>query len=180
MEAFSVLRERNQLTVPERLTTALGIRPGAHLAFSFDEAKPGRAELRVLPESYAGIARDLYGTAEERAAHIAEERGAWATEPDPGRASDGTRYLTFDESRRTYRQMDVTRERYEREPKLRWPKCEICHRSIARMNEHRRAHASGLLDEHGLRTDPEQRRRSRERVRKRRAAVSRSAASRSR
>lgn len=166
-----MLRERNQLTLPDRLTTALGIGPGAHLAFAFDEAKPGHVQVRVLPESYAGIAGDLYGSGAERAASIAEERDAWDARADPGRASDGTRYLTFEEARRTYRQTDVTRERYEREPKLRWPKCEICHRSIARMNEHGRAHAAGVLDEGGLRTDPEQRARSRQRVRKWRAAV---------
>ena len=173
IEAISVLRDRNQLTLPERLATALDVRPGDELAFSFDEASPRSARLRVMPRSYAGIAGDLYGrTTEERAAYIAEERSAWDEAEDPGRASDGTPYLTFDESRRTYRQTDVTRERYDREPKLRWPKCEICGRSIAQMKEHRRKHAAHLLNDAGISTDPEQVGRSRRRVRKWRATRS--------
>ncbi len=152
-EAIAVLRERNQLTLPDRVARALGVKAGDQIAVAFDEAAPGRAELRVMPASYAGMAARLYGdAATERAAYIAEERGSWDVPEDPGRASDGTRYLTFEESRRTYRQTDVTPERYEREPKLRWPKCEICGRSIARMTEHRRAHASGLIDRGGVRT----------------------------
>lgn len=173
IEVFSVLRDRNQLTLPDRLASALDVRPGDHLALTFDEASPGAAQLRVLPRSYAGIAGDLYGrTAEERAAYIAEERSSWEDSEDPGRASDGTRYLTLDESRRTYRQTEVTRERYDREPKLRWPKCEICGRSIAQMREHRRKHAANVLSDAGISTDPDQIARSRRRVRKWRASRS--------
>ncbi len=172
MEVISVLRERNQLTLPERLASALEARPGDELALSFDEATPRVAQLRVLPRSYAGIAGDVYGrTAEERAAYIAEERATWDGAEDPGRASDGTPYLSFEESRRTYRQIEVTRERYDREPKLRWPKCDICGRSIARMKDHRRKHAAKLIDDAGVSTDPEQIARSRRRVRKWRASL---------
>jgi hypothetical protein len=171
IEVVAVLRGRNQLTLPERLVTALGARPGDELALTHDETVPGSAHLRVLPRSYAGIAGDLYGrTPDERAAHVAEERASWDESSDPGRASDGTPYLTFEESRRIYRQTDVTRERYEREPKLRWPKCEICGRSIARMKEHRRKHATGVFDEAGVSTDPLQVARSRRRVRRWRAS----------
>ncbi len=177
IEVFSVLRDRNQLTLPDRLATALDVRPGDNLALTFDEASPGAAQIRVLPRSYAGIAGDLYGrTAEERAAYIAEERSSWRDSEEPGRASDGTPYLTFEESRRTYRQTEVTRERYDREPKLRWPKCEICGRSIAQMKEHRRKHAASLLNEAGISQDPEQIARSRRRVRKWRASRSVSSA----
>lgn len=177
IEVFSVLRDRNQLTLPDRLATALDVRPGDNLALTFDEASPGAAQLRVLPRSYAGIAGDLYGrTSEERAAYIAEERSSWRDSEEPGRASDGTPYLTFEESRRTYRQTEVTRERYDHEPKLRWPKCEICGRSIAQMKEHRRKHAASLLNEAGISQDPEQIARSRRRVRKWRASRSVSSA----
>lgn len=173
IEVFSVLRDRNQLTLPDRLATALDVRPGDSLALTFDEASPGAAQLRVLPRSYAGIAGDLYGrTAEERAAYIAEERASWENFEDPGRASDGTPYLTFDESQRTYRQTEVTRDRYDREPKLRWPKCEICGRSIAQMKEHRRKHSANVLNDAGISTDPAQIARSRRRVRKWRASRS--------
>lgn len=173
IEVFSVLRDRNQLTLPDRLATALDAHAGDNLALTFDEASPGTAQLRVLPRSYAGIAGDLYGrTSEERAAYIAEERSSWRDSEEPGRASDGTPYLTFEESRRTYRQTEVTRERYDREPKLRWAKCEICGRSIAQMKEHRRKHAGNVLNDAGISTDPEQIARSRRRVRKWRAATS--------
>lgn len=170
IEVLAQLRERNQLTIPERLAAALKARPGDDLLLTYDEAAPATAQLRVLPRSYAGIAGDLYGkTSAERAAYIAEERASWDRE-DPGRAADGTPYLTFDESRRTYRQTEVTRERYHREPKLRWPKCDICGRSIAQLKEHREKHAAKLIDDSGISTDPEQIARSRRRVRKWRAA----------
>jgi hypothetical protein len=125
------------------------------LVLTFDEERPHTAQLRVLPRSYAGIARDVYGrTAEERAAYVAEERATWGEDADPGRASDGTPYLTFEASRRTYRQTEVTRERYDREPKLRWPKCDICGRSIARMKEHRRKHEAKLVNDAGVSIEP--------------------------
>jgi len=115
IEVISILRERNQLTLPERLASALEARPGDQLALTFDEGPPRTARLRVLPRSYAGVAGDIYGgTSEARAAYISEERATWDDADDPGRASDGTQYLTFDESRRAYRQTDVTRERYDR------------------------------------------------------------------
>ncbi len=170
IEVLAQLRERNQLTLPERLARALKAGPGDDLLLTYDESDPGSARLRVLPRSYAGIAGDLYGrTAQERAAYIAEERASWDRE-DPGRSADGTPYLTFEESRRTYRQTEVTRERYDREPKLRWPKCDICGRSIAQMKEHRRKHAAKLISDAGISTEPEQIARSRRRVRKWRAS----------
>src|SRR3954468_14332114 len=170
IEVLAQLRERNQLTLPERLAALLQAKPGDDLLLTYDESAPAIAQLRVLPRSYAGMAGDLYGKSSgERAAYVAEERASWDRQ-DPGRAADGTQYLTFDESRRTYRQTAVTRERYDREPKLRWPKCDICGRSIARMKEHRQKHAAKVIDDSGISTDPEQIERSHRRVRKWRAA----------
>ena len=169
LEVLTQLRDRNQLTLPERVAAAMQAQAGDDLLVTFDETTPDVVHLRRLPRSYAGIAGDLFGTAEERAAYIAEERASWDRD-DPGRAADGTPYLTFEQSRRTYRQMDVTRERYDREPKLRWPKCDICGRSIANMKDHRQKHSAKLIDEAGLSTDPAQIERSRRRVRKWRAA----------
>ena len=172
IEVVAVLRERNQLTLPERIVEALGARAGDHFAISFDEATPGSAELRTLPRSYAGVAGDLYGrSAEERAVYIADERASWGDGEDPGRARDGTPYLSFEESRRIYRQTEVTRERYDREPKLRWPKCAICGRSIANMREHRARHAAGRFNRVGVSTESAQVARSRKRVRKWRASM---------
>jgi hypothetical protein len=170
IELIALLRDRNQLTLPERVAVAIQAKPGDELLVSFDEGEPDTLRLRLLQPSYAGIAGDLYGkTAEERASYIAEERASWHDDSDPGRASDGTPYLTFEESKRTYRQSDVTRERYEKEPKLRWPKCDICGRSIANMKDHKRKHAKSVLTDAGISTDPEQVRRTRQRVRKWRA-----------
>jgi hypothetical protein len=179
-----ILRERNQLTLPDRIASRIAAKPGDRLLLSVGPAEPGESNdtgvvrLKRLPDSYAGIADGVYGrTAEEHAAYIAAERDSWEREPVVPRATapDGTPYLTFAESQRTYRQTDVTRERYQREAKLRWPKCEICGRSIARMRDHLAAHQAGRLDQRGLNTDPTQRARSRRRVQKWRASVARSA-----
>lgn len=168
-DAIVQLRDRNQLTLPDRLASAIGAKVGDDLLLEHDDATPGVVRVRLLPRSFAGIAGDLYGTAEQRATYIAEERASWDDET-PGRAADGTPYLSFEESRRVYRQTEVTRERYDREAKLRWPKCEICGRSIAKMREHRRKHAAKLMTDKGISNDPRQIARSRQRVRKWRVA----------
>ncbi|MEK7862801.1 MAG: hypothetical protein AAB295_05995, partial [Chloroflexota bacterium] len=99
---------------------------------------------------------------------------SWDRPSSPaGRASDSTPYLSYEESKHVYRQTEVTRERYEREPKLRWPKCEVCGRSIARMNDHLAAHRSGRLTADGISTDARQVDRSRRRVGKWRKAMAR-------
>ena len=179
------LRERNQLTLPDRIAARIGAKPGDRLLLTagsgeLDEA--GVVRLKRLKDSYAGIATGMYGrTAEERAAYVSTERDSWEREPAvPAVAApaavaapDGTPYLTFEESRRTYQQTDVTPERYERDAKLRWPKCGICGRSIARMRDHLTAHQAGVLNERGVRTDPEQRARSGRRVAKWRASLAR-------
>lgn len=176
IQAQVTLRERNQLTLPDRVAAEIEAKPGDRLLLAIDRHEPGVVRLKRLRDSYAGIADGVYGgTAEEQAAYIATERDSWERTPvgPTTAAPDGTRYLTFEESRRTYWQTEVTRERYEAEPKLRWPKCDICGRSIARMREHLAAHASGKLDDRGVNTDPKQRTRSRRRVEKWRASLAR-------
>lgn len=167
------LRDRNQLTLPDRVAERIGAKTGDRLLLTFDPGEAGIIRLKRLPDSYAGIADGVYGsTTEQHLAYIAEERASWERTASPtASAPDGTPYLTFEESKRVYRQTDVTRERYERDPKLRWPKCEICGRSIARMNDHRAAHGAGLLTEKGINTDPRQMKRSKERVTKWRRSV---------
>lgn len=176
MQVQATLRERNQLTLPDRVAALIQAKPGDRLLLTVSAGEPGVVRVKRLRDSYSGIAPGVYGrTAEERAAYVTAERESWertATTPT-ATAPDGTRYLSFEESRRTYWQTDVTRERYEREPKLRWPKCDICGRSIARMREHAAAHAAGALDERGVNTDPRQRARSRRRVAKWRASLAR-------
>lgn len=178
VQAQATLRERNQLTIPDRIAERIEAKIGDRLLLTVESAEPGVLRVKRLRDSYAGIADGVYGqTAEEHAAYITTERDSWERESTipMAAAPDGTPYLTFEESRRTYWQTDVTRERYEREPKLRWPKCETCGRSIARMREHTVAHRDGKLDERGINTDPQQRVRSRRRVAKWRASLARKA-----
>ncbi|HEX9496459.1 MAG TPA: hypothetical protein VGA38_11940 [Candidatus Limnocylindria bacterium] len=177
IQVQATLRDRNQLTIPDRIAAQIEAKPGDRLLLTIDTAEPGIVQVKRLKDSYAGIADGVYGqTAEEHAAYIATERDSWDHSDVPTVAGpDGTPYLTFEESRRTYWQTDVTRERYEREPKLRWPKCDICGRSIARMRDHLVAHRDGKLDDRGINTDPQQRTRSRRRVAKWRASLARKA-----
>ncbi|HET8567539.1 MAG TPA: AbrB/MazE/SpoVT family DNA-binding domain-containing protein [Candidatus Limnocylindria bacterium] len=167
------VRDRNQITLPARVAARLGAKVGDTLVVTVPDGTPPRAELRPVLRSYAGVAGDLYGaTPEERMAYVAEERASWG-DADAGAAADGTPYLTFEQSKRVYWQTEVTPERYAREPKLRWQKCDLpgCRRSIAKMREHRAAHASGLLDERGDRTDAAQVARTRSRVAKWRRSI---------
>lgn len=185
IEVQVTLRERNQLTLPDRIAARIAAKPGDRLLLtvgtvgeageSNGQGEAGVVRLKRLKDSYAGIAAGIYGrTAEERAAYVSTERDSWEREAVPTDAApDGTPYLTFEESKRIYQQTDVTRERFEREAKLRWPKCGVCGRSIARMRDHLTAHQAGLLDERGVRTDPEQRARSSRRVTKWRASLGR-------
>lgn len=171
VETVVTLRERNQLTLPDRVARKIGARPGRRLILTLEEDASVR--LRPLLESYAGVAAEAYGgTAESVAAYLAAERASWEAD-DPGRATDGTRYLTLRESRLLHPRIDITPELYARKPVLRWPKCEIrsCGRLIAEMKTHLRKHRTGLIDRAGIRTDAPQRTRSRERVRKWRATM---------
>ncbi|MBI3522847.1 MAG: hypothetical protein HY071_07045 [Chloroflexi bacterium] len=165
LEARAVLRERNQLTLPERIADRLGLRPGSTLVFAIGEASGDLATVRAVRQSWAGIARGAYGDDPDR--YLREERSAWQeTDASADKASDGTPYLTFEESVRAHPETEVTRSRYEREPWLRWRRCAVCGRRLARMNEHDVKHRDGLIGAKGERTDATQRQRSRERVAK--------------
>ena len=164
VEVEVTLRERNQMTLPEPIVERLGARVGDRFLISVTQDDSGFARIRPLRQSYAGAARGMFGaTHEQQVAAVEGERASWDP-TDPGTASDGTSYLTFEGSRRTYR--NVTRERYERDRRLRRPKCDICGRSIARMNEHKAAHREGHIDEEGLNTDTAHKARSKARVTK--------------
>lgn len=171
VEVAVTLREKNQLTLPERVAERLGVEPGDRLLITAGDEEPPLARLRPLRRSYAGVATGVYGAdREEQLGYLDVERASW-DETGPGTASDGTRFLTFEESRRLH--PGVTREEYERDAKWRWPKCDVCGRLIARMSDHKKLHSSGLIDRTGRRTDPEQKRQSRSRVAKWRAAMAR-------
>ena len=84
VEADARLRQKNQLTLPGAIVRVLGAAPGDVIVFVADPAKPGRAHLHVLPRSFAGSLKGVYGTGEEMMEYLRGERASWDGE---GRAS---------------------------------------------------------------------------------------------
>ncbi len=68
------LRGRNQLTLPEAVVQAGGIKEGERFAVEIDPADPDTVRLHRLRTSYAGTLRDVYG---DPVAALAEERKDW-------------------------------------------------------------------------------------------------------
>lgn len=77
VEVVVKLRPKNQLTLPEAIAERLGIEPGDQLVVAIDEDQPTRVELRPVRRSYRGILKGVYGTEEEQAAYLKEERASW-------------------------------------------------------------------------------------------------------
>ena len=77
VEAVVTLRAKNQLTLPEAIAERLGVEPGDRLVVAIDDEHPTKVEVRPLLRSYAGVLKGVYGTEEERAAYLAEERASW-------------------------------------------------------------------------------------------------------
>lgn len=76
--AYTVsLRPKNQLTLPAAVVKQLDIRPGDRVIVEVDSEHPGRVQLRAVRRSYAGILEGMFGTPEEEAAYIREERESW-------------------------------------------------------------------------------------------------------
>ncbi|HZS16190.1 MAG TPA: hypothetical protein VFC09_16495 [Candidatus Dormibacteraeota bacterium] len=75
----AALRRKNQLTWPDEIVRRMGLHEGSQLQIVFDETT-GEVRVRHRPESYAGILRGVYGTAEEAEQYLADERASW-----PGR-----------------------------------------------------------------------------------------------
>jgi bifunctional DNA-binding transcriptional regulator/antitoxin component of YhaV-PrlF toxin-antitoxin module len=76
LETVVTLRKKNQLTLPESLVRRLGVGEGDRLVFEFDE-QSGELRMRPLLKSYAGLLNGVYGSAEEKAAYLEEERRSW-------------------------------------------------------------------------------------------------------
>jgi len=68
------LRERNQLTIPDPIVRAAGIKPGETFVVELEPNEPDTLRLRRVRGSYAGALRGLYGDAD---AYLDEERDAW-------------------------------------------------------------------------------------------------------
>jgi bifunctional DNA-binding transcriptional regulator/antitoxin component of YhaV-PrlF toxin-antitoxin module len=68
------VRERNQITLPERVAQAGNIEAGDRFVVEVDPADPDTIRLHRIRDSYAGMLRDVYG---DPAAALAEAREGW-------------------------------------------------------------------------------------------------------
>lgn len=71
------LRPKNQITLPEKIVARLGVEPGDRFVFVMEDGENDVVHLRRLRRSYAGIAADVYGSSQDIAAYLDEERQAW-------------------------------------------------------------------------------------------------------
>jgi AbrB family looped-hinge helix DNA binding protein len=71
------LRRKNQLTLPEAVARRLGVGPGDRLVIELEGGEADRALVRAVRRSYAGALAGVYGTPEEAAAYLQEERASW-------------------------------------------------------------------------------------------------------
>ena len=74
------LRRRYQLTLPESVAGALAAGPDDRLVFEADPAEPGIVRVRKAGTTWAGALAGVFGTEEEFATFVREERASWAAE----------------------------------------------------------------------------------------------------
>ena len=86
------LRDRNQLTLPDRIVERMHLAPGDRLVAAFDVADPDVVRLRKIRGSYAGIGATLWKDEADVRTYLEKERQDW--EPFPRYAEDGTRLLS--------------------------------------------------------------------------------------
>ncbi|MDQ2744169.1 MAG: AbrB/MazE/SpoVT family DNA-binding domain-containing protein [Chloroflexota bacterium] len=72
------LQPKNQITLPEKIAARLGVEPGDRFVFVMEDGESDVVHLRRLRKSYAGIAADVYGSSQDSATYLEEERQAWA------------------------------------------------------------------------------------------------------
>lgn len=72
------LRRRFQLTLPEAVAAALAASPDDRLVFESDPAEPGVVRVRKARMTWAGALAGVFGTEDEFAAFVREERASWA------------------------------------------------------------------------------------------------------
>lgn len=70
------LRDKNQITIPRQIIDALDLSVGDKLVFVADVS---HRSVLVFPArvSYAGALKSVYGTPDEAAAYVHNERDAW-------------------------------------------------------------------------------------------------------
>ena len=72
--AVARLRERNQLTLPDALAKAAGIRAGERFVVTFEPESPDSLRLERIRSSHAGALKDVYG---DPAAYLRWVREGW-------------------------------------------------------------------------------------------------------
>lgn len=77
MRVEGSLRPKNQITLPEKIAARLGVEPGDRFVFVMEDGENDVVHLRRLHKSYAGIAADVYGSSQDIATYLEEERQAW-------------------------------------------------------------------------------------------------------
>ena len=77
LEVEACLRPKNQLTLTEVIARRWGVQPGDRLVFIIEDGRPDEVRVRWIRRSYAGALAGVYGTPEEVAAYIREERASW-------------------------------------------------------------------------------------------------------
>lgn len=77
LEVKAIVRAKNQMTLPDPIVKRLGVQVGDEVIVCFDDEEPGVVRVRPLRRSYAGVARGIYGSAEEAAEYVKGERASW-------------------------------------------------------------------------------------------------------
>jgi bifunctional DNA-binding transcriptional regulator/antitoxin component of YhaV-PrlF toxin-antitoxin module len=68
------LRAKSQLTIPEPIVDAIGVREGDRFLIEVRPNEPDAIYLYRIRGSYAGALRDVYGDASD---YLEKERGSW-------------------------------------------------------------------------------------------------------
>jgi len=68
------LRAKSQLTIPDKVVDAIGLRPGDRFLVELSPDEPDTIRLHRIRESYAGGLREVYGKATD---YLTEERRSW-------------------------------------------------------------------------------------------------------
>jgi hypothetical protein len=77
IEAEARLRSKNQVTMPEPIVRALDAATDDTLLFETDPREPGVVHVRVLPHTFAGSLRGVFGTTDEVLEFLREEHASW-------------------------------------------------------------------------------------------------------
>lgn len=77
IEVEARLRSKNQITVPDQVVRLLEAELNDTLVFAIEPGKPGVAQVRVLPRTFAGTMTGTYGTTAAVTAYLREEHADW-------------------------------------------------------------------------------------------------------